>query len=290
MTALLEPAFIKELEALRRRLEIRARSGAAGEHLAKKRGGSAEFQDHRPYSPGDDLRRIDWAAFARTGEPVLKLFRTEEDVIVRLLVDSSASIDFGTPSKLEVARKTAAAIGYMILAGSQRAQLVSVGNSIKSMSKAVRGKGGVPGLLKALDTIVCDGETDLSSSIDAVIQRSARAGLLVVISDFLDPGPLMLALSRAKSAGHDLALVQVLSPQEMHPDYEGDWTLEDAETGATVDITMDPQAIQAYILRLAGLCEELRSFSRKHGATYVRTITTEPLEAVIRRFVARTVD
>ncbi|HQB43450.1 MAG TPA: DUF58 domain-containing protein, partial [Polyangiaceae bacterium] len=75
MSALLDAAFLKELEALRRRLEIKARSGSAGDQLAKRRGGSAEFQDHRPYAPGDDLRRIDWAAYARTGEPVLKLFR-----------------------------------------------------------------------------------------------------------------------------------------------------------------------------------------------------------------------
>ena len=73
-SGLLDPAFVRELEALRRRLEIRARSGGGGEHLARRKGSSAEFQEHRAYAPGDDMRRIDWAAYARTGEPVLKIF------------------------------------------------------------------------------------------------------------------------------------------------------------------------------------------------------------------------
>ncbi len=290
MNDLLDPAFVAELEALRRRMEIRARSGGAGEHLAKRRGGSAEFQDHRPYAPGDDLRRVDWAAYARTGEPVIKLFRTEEDVVVRLLVDTSVSLDHGEPSKFDVARRVAAAVGYMTLAGSQRAQVVSVGEGIKQVGRSARSRGGLVSLLKTLAGLQIGGGTDLAKGVDAVLGRSPRPGMLVVISDFLDPGPVTAALSRARSSGHDLALVQVLSPDEMEPSFEGDWTLEDAETGAVVDVTMDGAALEAYMLRLTGLCEELRAFSRKHGATYVRMRTDEELETVIRRFVARGID
>jgi len=121
---LLGADFVRELEVLRRRLEIRARSGNAGEHLAKRRGGSAEFHEHRAYAPGDDMRRIDWAAYARTGEPILKLFRAEEDVVARLVCDASASLGYGEPPKLDTARRLAAAIGYMTLARSERAQLM----------------------------------------------------------------------------------------------------------------------------------------------------------------------
>src|SRR3954470_7478464 len=122
--ALLDPAFVRELEALRRRLQVLVQSGASGERASRRRGGSAEFQEHRPYAPGDDLRRVDWSAFARTGEPVLKLFRAEEDTVLRLLVDASASLAFGEPQKLEVARRVAAAIGYLALANGQRAQVL----------------------------------------------------------------------------------------------------------------------------------------------------------------------
>jgi uncharacterized protein (DUF58 family) len=287
---LLGPSFIRELEVLRRRLEIRARSGAAGEHVARRRGSSAEFQEHRAYAPGDDMRRIDWAAYARTGEPVLKQFRAEEDVIARIVCDTSASLGFGEPSKLDAARRLAAAIGYMALARSERAQLFLAGEGIAREAAPARGRGGLAGLLRALDRVEAAGGTDLARAVDGVIQRSRRPGMLAAISDFFDPGPVISALGRAVQAGHDVALVQVVAPDEIEPALEGDWTLEDAETGALVEVTMDVAAIEAYVLRFAGLCEELRAWARKHGATYVRARTDEPLEGVARRFVARSVD
>jgi len=289
-SGLLDPAFVRELEVLRRRLEIRARSGAAGEHAARRRGGSAEFQEHRPYSPGDDLRRIDWAAYARTDEPVLKLFRAEEDVIVRLLVDTSASLDFGEPSKFEAACRIAAAFGYMALAASERAQVIAAGEGASRQESPVRGRSGLPALLRALGAIAPQGGTDLSRAVDTLVQRNKRAGMLLVVSDFLDGGPLASALGRAAAAGHDLALVQVVAPEEIEPAYEGDWALEDAETGQVVEVTMDAAAIEAYVLRFAGLCEELRQVARRLGATYVRVRTDEPLEGAIRRIVARSID
>ena len=287
---LLDPAFVRELEVLRRRLEIRARSGASGEHAARRRGGAAEFQEHRPYSPGDDLRRIDWAAYARTDEPVLKLFRAEEDVIVRLLVDTSASLDFGEPSKFDAACRIAAAFGYMALAASERAQVISAGEGIQREETPVRGRSGLPALLRALGGIKPGGGTDLARAIDRLIQKNKRAGMLLCVSDFLDGGPIGPALSRAAAAGHDLVLVQVVAPEEIEPPYEGDWALEDAETGAVVEVTMDAASIEAYVLRFAGLCEELRQMAKRLGATYVRVRTDEPLESAVRRIVARSID
>lgn len=287
---LLGPDFVRELEVLRRRLEIRARSGGGGEHLARRRGGSAEFQDHRPYAPGDDLRRIDWAAYARTGEPVLKLFRAEEDVVARILCDASASLGYGEPPKLDAARRLAAAVSYMTLARSERAQLFVAGSGPLREHSPARGRGGLPALLRALEGIEAAGGTDLAKAVDAVVQRSPRPGMLVVVSDFFDPGPVTSALGRAVKAGHDVVLAQVVAPDEIEPSFEGDWALEDVETGAIVEVTMDAAAIQAYVLRFAGLCEELRGFARKHGASYLRVRTDEPLEGAARRLVARSVD
>src|ERR1700675_394857 len=112
---LLGPDVVRGLQGLRWRLALRARSGGGRAHVARRRGGSSELQEHRPYAPGDDLRRIDWAAYARTGEPVLKVFRAEEDVVARILCDASASLGCGEPPKLHTARRLAAAIGYMTL-------------------------------------------------------------------------------------------------------------------------------------------------------------------------------
>ncbi len=292
---LLDAQFVRELEALRRRLEIRARSGGAGEHVAKRRGGSAEFQEHRQYVAGDDLRRIDWLAYARTGEPVIKLFRAEEDMVMRLLIDASASLDFGEPSKIEVAKRLAAALGYMALAGSQRAQVLVAGGGDSSgtlarVSSPRRGRRALPALLRELDQTDAGGAVDLSRAVVHAMRQSRRPGMLVVISDFFDSGPLLQALAQARSAGNDIFLVQVVAREEVEPDFEGDFSLVDSETGETVEVTMDASAVDAYVMRFAGLIEELRGWARRHGATYVRAVNDEPLEDVVRRCVGRTVD
>jgi uncharacterized protein (DUF58 family) len=288
--SLLDPSFARELEALRRRLRVRARSGGTGDHLAKRRGGSAEFQEHRPYSPGDDLRRIDWLAFARTGEPMFKLFRAEEDVVVRLLVDASASLDYGTPTKLQAAKRLAASVGYMALAESERAQVVTASDGIDRMSEPTRGRGTLASLLRELDGIAPRGRTDLSRAIEGVVQRSPRPGMLVVLSDFLDPGPFDSALTRAASAGHDVVMVQVLAEEELTPTFEGDLAFEDAESGDVVEVTVDERAIEAYLQRLSKLFAAMRALAKRCRAAYVRTSNVEPTIAAVRRLVGRGVD
>jgi len=296
--ALLDPDFVRELEALRRRLQVLVQSGASGERMARRKGGSAEFQEHRPYAPGDDLRRVDWSAFARTGEPVLKLFRAEEDTVLRLLVDASASLAFGDPQKLEVARRVAAAIGYLGLANGQRVQVLvareaaaTAGNrGLERIGVPRRGRDALPALLRDLSAPLASGSVDLARALETTLQRTARPGLLVVLSDFFDPGPVTRALTRAAAAGHQLALVQVLAREEIEPNYEGDFSLVDAESETALELSMDATAIDAYVARLAGLIEELRSWARKHRASFVRITNDEPLEGVVRRFVARAID
>ena len=296
--ALLDPAFVRELEALRRRLQALVQSGASGDRSARRRGGSAEFQEHRPYAPGDDLRRVDWSAFARTGEPVLKLFRAEEDTVLRLLVDASASLAFGEPQKLEVARRVAAAIGYLGLANGQRVQVLvardrtgqSAGRGLERVGVPRRGRDSLATLLRDLSEPLASGSADLARALDSTLQQCARPGLLVVLSDFFDAGPVTRALTRAAAAGHQVALVQIFAREELEPSFDGDFSLVDAETDAALELSMDATAIDAYVTRLAGLIEELRSWARKHRASYVRITNDEPLEGVVRRFVARAVD
>jgi uncharacterized protein (DUF58 family) len=289
-TTMLDSAFVRELEALRRRLRVRARSGGGGDHTAKRRGSSAEFLEHRPYAPGDDLRRIDWLAFARTGEPVFKLFRAEEDVVVRMVVDASASLEAGDPSKLEIAKRIAAAVGYMALADSERTQVMAASEGLTFISEPTRGRNALPKLLRELDRIDLKSGTDLSKAIEQATLRSPRPGMLVIISDFMDDGPFDAAITRAAAAGHDIALVQVLSRDEVEPHYDGDYALVDAESNAVVEVTMDAGALEAYLARLNQLVLGLRALAKKVRGTYVRAITDEPLLPVVRRFVGRTMD
>jgi uncharacterized protein (DUF58 family) len=294
VTDLLAPEFLRELEILKRRLEIDARSGGAGERVSRRRGSSAEFNQHRPYEPGDDLRRIDWAAYARSGQPVTKIFRAEEDAVVRIVLDASASLDFGTPTKLDVARRVAAAVGYLALSSGQRAELwvarVTEAEGAFQRARPRRGRGGITALIRDLARVTAGGATDLATPMRAIVEHSPRPGLVAVVSDFLDPGPVTQALGLSRASGHDLALIQILDPTELDPELEGDLSLVDAETQGTLEVTADGTAIEAYLLRITGLIEELRSFARRHGAVYVRATSDEPLLGLVRRFVARAID
>jgi uncharacterized protein (DUF58 family) len=293
---LLTPEFLRELEMLKRRLDIQARSGELGERAAPRRGGSAEFREHRPYAPGDDPRRIDWMAFARTGQPVTKLFRAEEDAVVRLVLDASLSQAFGNPTKHEATQRVAAAIGALALASGQRAEIALArerpdrADPLERLGRRKRGRAGTAELLREIARVTPEGRADLGRAVRRVVESSARPGFLVLLSDFLDPGPVTASLGMARAAGHDVALVQMMDRSELEPDLEGDYSLVDAETEASVEVTMDPAAIEAYLLRVAGLAEELRAWARRHGATYVRATTDEPLLDVLRRFVKRSVD
>lgn len=286
---LLDAEFVRELGLLRRRLKIDVRSGGTGEHVARRRGGSAEFREHRPYAPGDDLRRIDWLAFARSGVPVVKTFRAEEDVVVRLLLDASASLGFGNPRKIEVSQRLAAALAFLALNDSERVQVLVTGHEesrgLSVIGEPRRGQGALHRVLRELSAVDARGRASLAAALRAVSERALRPGLLVVLSDFLDPSPVAEELSRLRAQGHALALVQVQSRMELEPSFEGDLALVDSETGEELNVTMDASAIEAYLARLTGLVEELRATARRLGARYVRVVTDEPLEAPLRRIV-----
>jgi uncharacterized protein (DUF58 family) len=294
--SLLTPDFVRELEILHRRLEIGARSGAFGAETARRLGSSAEFEEHRPYAPGVDPRHIDWLAFARTGTPVLKAFRAEEDAIVRLLLDASASLGFGSPPKLASAKRFAAAVGYLALRGSRRAQVVvaqqrgDAPRPLASVGTPRRGRAGLHGLLNELDAPSAEGRADLGRAVEQTVVLAKKPGLLVVLSDFLDAGPVTSALDRARAAGHEVALVQVLASEELEPTLEGDLALVDSETGQSVEVTADAAALEAYALRLSALIEQLRVWCRRQGAPYTRVTSGEALDPPLRRFVARDVD
>jgi uncharacterized protein (DUF58 family) len=244
-----------------------------------------EFEDHRVYSAGDDSARMDWLAFARGGVPVLKQFRAEEDVVVRLLLDASLSLSHGEPSKLDVARKVAAAVGYLALTGGERAELSVTRGETLTRFPARRGPGGVSALLQELGGVSASGRAGLPAAIEKLVGGARRPGLLVILSDFLEEGDIVAALRRAATAGHDLALVQVLSPEELNPSLEGDRILVDAETGEEIDVTLDARTLAAYRTRLDELFDTLRAEARSHRSTHVLARTDEPLQALVRRVV-----
>jgi uncharacterized protein (DUF58 family) len=276
-----DEAFLRQLEQLLLVMRNPVRGGLKGGRRSVKRGQSVEFADFRDYTPGDDLRQLDWNVYARLERLFVKLFIEEEDITISLLVDASASMAAGAPAKLLFAKRAAAALGYIGLASDDRVVVSALAGRTAVRRRGIRGSGRVFRLLADLSSIEAGtGQTDLvAATRHAAAQLSGR-GLVILISDLLDPGAdrVVRELAAARS---ELIVLHVLSPEELDPQLEGDLRLVDVETSDGVDVTVDLPTIDRYRERLAAWQESLADVARKRGAMYVPLATTVPLADLV---------
>lgn len=269
-SSLLEPEFLRRLERLKLLARRRFRGAASGSRRARAKGSSAEFADHRPYAPGDDTRRIDWNAYARLGELVMRLYVAEQDLAVTLLIDRSASLGVGSPPKIDVARRVAAALGYLALAQGERVGVVPFAAGVGRPLEPGRGRARVGKLLRYLDSVEVDGTTDLGRAVDAFLARRPRPGLVCVLSDLLDPGGFRRPLDRLISEGHEPAIFHILDAAEFDPTPGGDFALVDVERGTRVEVSLDQHAIAAYRARVTAFLADVEGYARSRGLSHVR--------------------
>jgi len=267
VTSLLDPEFIRRLGRLRLHVQRRFAGAAGGARRSTRKGQSVEFADHRAYVPGDDIRRIDWNAYARLEELVLRLHVAEEDLSVHLLIDTSASM---AGEKLDTARRIAAALAYVGLAGSERVGVAPFAESVGAPLPPTRGRRRIGAVLRYLDELRADGETSLARSVEALLARRPRPGLAIVLSDLLDPGGYERPLDRLQAAKHELVIFHVLSQEELAPKGGGDYALVDRERGVRVEVSLDEHALRAYHKRLGAFLSGVEGYARRRGAMYFR--------------------
>ncbi len=276
-----DEGFLLQLERLKVLMRAPVRGGLKGGRRSVKRGQSVEFADFRDYSLGDDLRQLDWNVLARLEKLFIKLYVDEEDVTITFLLDASASMDAGTPPKLQFAKRAAAALGYIGLASEDRVSVSSLGGRAARRQLALRGSGRVFRLLSALSAIgTAPGPTDLvAAARHAGAQLSGR-GVVVLISDLLDPAADRVIRELA-ATGSELIVLHVLSPEELDPAVEGDLRLVDSESGEGLDVTVDLATVDAYKARLEAWRTGLAELAAKRRATYVPMSTELPLADLV---------
>jgi uncharacterized protein (DUF58 family) len=271
VSSLLTPDFLRRLGRLRLAVRRKFAGSSAGSRRSLKRGSSAEFAEHRPYYPGDDVRRIDWNAYARLEELVLRLFVAEDDLTLYLLVDRSASLGVGAPdTKLDVAKRIGAGLGYVALSGSERVTVLPFADRLGWPLAPMRGRRRIGALLRYLEAVELGAETDLSRAVDEFLARSPRPGLVAVVSDFLDPGGFKRPLDRLLAARHEPVLFHVLDREELDPTPGGDLVLVDAETGSRIEVSLDERAVRAYRKRLETFIEQIAAYAKQRGLFYQR--------------------
>lgn len=282
---LLDPDLMNKLE----QLELISRKiftgRIKGERRSRKRGISIEFADYRDYAPGDDLRFLDWNIYGRLDRLFLKLFMEEEDLFLYLLVDRSASMDFGAPTKLEYAKKVAAALGYIALVNSERVAVGAFNETVKDYFRPVRGKRQMWKLFHFLESIQPDGATGLVESCRNFALRHRTKGVVVVLSDFLDPAGYENAFRFFVGQKYEVIAIQVLSEEEVHPPFAGDLKLVDSENGSHAEITMSGPLLKIYHRRLKNFCDGLKAFCTQRGVAYLYTTTAVPFDQLVLNFL-----
>jgi uncharacterized protein (DUF58 family) len=277
-----DEAFLRQLERLTLLMKAPVRGGLKGGRRSVKRGQSVEFADYRDYSLGDDLRQLDWNVYARLEKLFVKLFVEEEDVTVTFLVDASASMAAGRPPKLLFAKRAAAALGYVGLASEDRVSVAVLAGRTARRHSALRGSGRVFRLLSNLSSIqVAEGPTDLvAAARRAAAMLSGRRGVLVLISDLLDPHAERVLRELAGTSA-EFIILHVLSPEELDPDFAGDVRLVDSETGDGVDVTIDLATIDSYKARVAAWQAAFADIAAKRRASYVPLSSDIPIADLV---------
>lgn len=262
-----------------------------GDRRSRKRGSSIEFADYRNYTRGDDLRRLDWNVFARLERPFIKLLEEEEDLAVHILVDASASMDWPPDPdgeqapdvhKLTYALRLAGALGHVALSGGDRLQatlLVSSGDGLQRWGP-FRGAHNSLRLFNFLESARAAGRTSLDASLRAYALRGGRPGLLFLLSDMLSP-TYRDGVSALQARGYELAVLHLLSPDELDPPLDGDLKLVDVETGGEEEITVDATTLDAYRQRLRDWQAQLAAFLGGRGVHYVPVSTGQPWERLV---------
>ena len=276
-----DEGFLRQLDRLTLLMKSPVRGGLKGGRRSVKRGQSVEFADYRDYTPGDDLRQLDWNVFARLERLFVKLFVEEEDVTITFVIDASASMETGTPPKLLFAKRAAAALGYIGLASEDRVAVTTLVGRTARRQASLRGSGRALRLLAALSAVGSSaGPTDLVAAARYAGAQLRGRGIVVLISDLLDPQAerVIRDLAGTKS---ELIVLHTLSPDELDPVIEGDLRLVDVESGDGVDVTADLATIDRYKARLAEWQAGLAGLAARRGATYVPLSTNTPIAELV---------
>ncbi len=252
-----------------------------GLHRSPFHGYSAEFSQYRHYRPGDDLKYVDWKAFARTDRVYTRQFRETTNLAALFAVDVSKSMNFA--GKFILARTVAAILGTLVLDQGDAAGVLAVGNRTQFVPPR-SGHHHLRVLLAELSRLAPDGTTTIDQTLKQAATLMKRRGLVIVVSDFYEDAAALPQLRRLRRMGHDVIAIHTLSPEELSFDVGGAAEFVDLETGRR--LLVQPSAIrEPYTRAFAAWLTALESQIRRDGMDYLRVSTGNPLEPALRRFL-----
>ncbi len=279
----LGPDFLRKLEYLRVISRHQHQGRFAALTRSRKLGSGIDFADHRPYAPGDDFKDIDWNLFGRLDRFMIRLAEEDTELNLYLLVDVSASMRFGSPTKAEFACSVASALAYVGLAHLDRVHLFPFADNLLPPLHPPRNKAHVVNIYRYLTELRGDGESDLRRSLLSFAGVARTRGVVVLLSDFLMEGGWREAVDILRATRYDLALVHISAPEEVAPDLRGEWMLRDAESGRRLRVRMTPALVRRYRQAFMDHGKRLATYCRRFNLFYAHARTDSPFEELVLR-------
>lgn len=269
MSTLLSKEFLRRLDGMSMLLKRPVSGHLRGQHRSKRTGFGMVFTDYRPYSPGDDVRNMDWATYMRLDRLVLRMFEEEADTPIYIFVDNSSSMGVDGSEKLNVAKKFAALLTYVGLLNHDRVSLIAFSDNVIKEMPGRRGKNQMWRAIHFLESLKTEGRTSLEKTFRRFFGGKRTRGLVFVISDFLVEEELEDSFRTVVQYGHDVLAAHVLAPTDTDPDINGQVVLIDSESKDTINTGVSEDILRKYRLVFAEHRDSVEKFFRRSGWGYV---------------------
>lgn len=284
-----DPEVLARIQPLGLRARHAVRGSLAGVHSSPLLGQSVEFADYREYAPGDDMKRVDWRVYARTGRHVVKQYEEETNLRATFVVDASASMRYGSGAmtKFDYASTAAASLATLVVEQRDAAGLIVFDEAPTHRFRASSKRLQLGEMIATLERAEPDRRTELGDVLDRAAEELPSRGLVFLLSDFLcDLDGLFRALGRLRSRAHETILLHVLDPDELELPFQGNVEFRDLEGDERV--LAEPQYFRdAYRAAMRRFCAELEGRAKDFGSDYELLRTDRPLGDVLSFYLHR---
>lgn len=286
----LQPHVVSRLANMELRARLVVEGFITGLHQSPYHGFSVEFAEHRQYMPGDEIRRIDWKLYGKTGRYYVKQFEEETNLKSYLILDASRSMGFasaGNLTKLTYGSYLAAALAYLMIKQQDAVGLTLFDEGVRAFIPPHATPTYLRQILLALHHALPSGKTGAGPALHQVADRIKRRGLVIVISDLLDnPADVMVALKHFRHKKNEVIVIHLLDPLERSFGFGGDAVFADLETGERM--TTRPWQIQeSYREAMRKFVDRYKRDCREHGVDYVLIDTATPFDTALTEYLSK---
>ena len=284
---ILDGDFLDRLDAATLLLKTPMTGFFGGSRRARSYGNTVEFADFREYFPGDDIRRIDWNVYARFEKYFIKLFTDERQMHNQIYIDCSASMACGRPEKAAAALRVAAAFGYLSVASMDRVSYkLMKETTLEDIGFKITNKDSFYRAAQVLEDVEFEGDLDLEKAIVGAEAPGHDDGLTIIISDFMTESNWKKAIDFLLYHRREVMLIQVMSPDELYPDFDGRVHMMDSEAldiadGRNMRVVVTKKMVEAYQKALDEYEKEIIDFCAARNVTFFTVLSDDPIEKVI---------